>query len=575
MKKLEQTDLDNIIFRLTSIYLIDQIFLWTFKWENQARYMLQILMCKGGGQTFTDANIYMGTVVKEYDNIDYVVCYPHEIQKKIKQGLGRAILICQPENLVYEHPKAHEKIKIPDVDIDSLVEKNEQYLQKEIKKISACLEGYSFYLDNTNFQHAAFMLHQVVELAYRAAEHLLVGDERKTHCLKTHQNYVNKFSFELGNLFRTPERKAIIDKLDNAYSSVRYDQDFKIKKKQLETAHLLAETMTDWLTDYSAFLLQEIKEKLSPKHQLFINPINKTEMKTIINTDHRDLILNAIETYCTPSVVACFGHRQQSDQYINLIDDQQDHQVIHHYYLFTVYSENQIKTPLQNLQNAVEQLLPEYIRITVLVFEHEHFQKQCDKSNTFHTTLLQQSDLWHEDQQHNITLPDNLQIASINVNQQKILWMKTHRNAEHLYHAHTEDMYFGSEEVACYGLALALEQACLGLMRVFWQFQPQSTNLNYLMRLCNLICPKATSVFVLDHPGQYAIFKLLVDAQQQFRHAPNYRTQGQHLEALAQRVKQFIEVAHRAVEIHFAEETNNIEHSESKQQPETTEILCA
>jgi HEPN domain-containing protein len=573
MTKLEQTDLDDIIFRLTSTYLIDQIFLWTFEWENQARYMLQILMCKGGGQTFTDANIYMGTVVKEYDNIDYVVCYPHEIQKKIKQGLGRAVLICQPENLVYEHPKAHEKIKIPDVNVGSLVEKNEQYLQKEIKKISAFLEGYSFYLDNANFQHAAFMLHQVVELAYRTAEYLLVGDERRTHCLKTHQNYLAKYSTQLGNLFRAPEQRHIIDKLDDAYSSVRYDQDFKIKRKYLESAHQLTGTMLTWLTDYSAFLLQEIKEKLSPLPQISINLKSTTTMKTTINTDHRDLILNAIETYCTPTTVRSFGYRQQFDQSINLLNGKQDHQEVHHYHLLILHPENQISIPLQNFQNAVEQLLPEYIRTTFLVFEHGHFQKQCDKSNTFHTILLQQSDLWHENQQHSITLPDNLQIAPINLNELKILWMKTHRNAEHLYHAHTEDLYFGSEEVACYGLALALEQACLGLMRVFWQFQPQSTNLNYLMRLCNLICPKATSVFVLDHPGQYAIFKLLVDAQQQFRHAPNYRTQGQHLEVLAERVEQFIEVAHNAVETYFSAEINTVTQPEQEQAAK--EELCA
>lgn len=554
MEKLNPHQLDAIISQLTEIFVIDEIFLWTFCWETESRHMLQILIRKGHGQTFTDANVYMRTVVKGGHKLDYVLCYPQEMQKKVLQGLGRAVLVCQPDNLIYQHPEAKKKVNVPVIDVHEISNNTENYLQKEIQKVQAFLEGYQFYLNNNDLSHAAFMLHQVIELSCRAAEHLLVGDERRTHCLKTHHNYLGAYAPDLGDLFGKNQRSVIVDKLDEAYSSIRYDQDYKIEKEQLQEAAQLADDISEWLARYGLFLLQEIKDKLGSKYKIVINHLNPATMHTPINTNHRDLILNALEAYCVPINVRCFAYRYTSSRVVNLLDETQFHQEKHHYYLMVVVSE--AKTSIVHLQSAIKNTLPDFVDVTFLPFERDYFRKKCEKQEGFYLALMQQSEVWYADKEQLISIPTDVAKSEINLHDQKIQWMKAQQRAEHLYDVHIDNMYSGSEEVVCHGLALSLEQSCLGLLRVFWQFQPQSTGLNYLMQLCELVCPEATSVFVLESPIESRIFKLLIDAQHQFRQNVNYRTQGQHLQTLSDRVQAFNSAVKKRVEGYLEKEAD-------------------
>jgi len=562
MEKLNQHQLDDIISQLTELFVIDEIFLWTFHWEGQEKYMLQILMRKGSGQIITDANVFMRTVVKRERKLDFVVCYLHEMQKKVTQGLGRAVLVCQPDNLIYQHPEAKKKIKVPFIDVHEISNKTENYLQKEIRKIQGFFDGYKFYLNNNDLSHAAFMLHQVIELSCRAAEHQLVGDERRTHCLKTHQNYLETYAPSLDDLFRRSHRDLIVDKLDEAYSSIRYDQDYKIEKEQLHEAAQLADDISKWLARYALFLLQEIKEKLGSKYKIKINHVNPTTMNTPINTNHRDLILNALEAYCVPINVRCFAYRYTSSSVVNLLDETRLHQEKHHYYLMLVVSEAKIS--IQHLQSAIKNTLPDFVDITLLPFEQDYFQKRCEKQDGFYLALMQQSEVWYENKEKLIKTVKDETKPEITLVDQKVQWLKGQQRAEHLYDVHTDNMYLGSEEVVCHGLALSLEQSCLGLLRVFWQFQPQSTGLNHLMQLCELICPEATSVFLLDSPIESQIFKLLVEAQHQFRHNVNYRTEGQHLQTLSDRVGAFNAVIKKHVDVYFEKEGDRPADATSK-----------
>ena len=288
MKKVEQQELDEIIIRLTNAFVIEQVFLWAFDWDNIAYYMLQILLKQQPNQNLVEANIYLASVVQRFEHIEFVICYPMEIKKKIRQGLGRPLLICQPGNLIYQHPQAKEPIKIPEHASETYIERTQLYIEKEHQKIHAFIEGYQFYLQKEHLGHAAFMLHQVIELAFRAAEHLMVGEEKRTHRLRTHQDYVAKFSRQLGNLFRTNGRNSVIlQKLDEAYAAIRYEQDFKIKRRQLEVAGELAATMLAWLNEYSLFLLKEMKEHLlSNSPYTVASPSHSSTMRGYVVRHH-------------------------------------------------------------------------------------------------------------------------------------------------------------------------------------------------------------------------------------------------------------------------------------------------
>src|SRR5690606_33500336 len=194
-----------------------------------------------------------------------------------------------------------------------------------------------------------------------------------------HQNYLGTYAPDLDDLFRRNEREIIVDKLDEAYSSIRYDQDYEIEKEQLHEAAKLADDISKWLARYGLFLLQEIQEKLGPKYKIVINPLNPTTMNTPINTNHRDLILNALELYCVPANVRCFAYRYTSSRVVNLLDETRLHQEKHHYYLMLVVSEAKIS--IQHQQSAIKNTLPDFVDITLLPFEQDYFQKRCEKQD--------------------------------------------------------------------------------------------------------------------------------------------------------------------------------------------------
>src|SRR5690606_368222 len=111
-----------------------------------------------------------------------------------------------------------------------------------------------------NCGQAAFMLHQVIEQGYRAAENLVMGKEKISHSLRNHQEYIAPFCPELGVLFEKQHEVSIMGKLDESYSSARYDHDFSMSKEDLAIAANKVNELIAYVIAYHRDLLNDIQQ---------------------------------------------------------------------------------------------------------------------------------------------------------------------------------------------------------------------------------------------------------------------------------------------------------------------------
>lgn len=564
MDTLTQNDveLDLIIDRITANLTIEQIFLYPFSEQKQSTKQLYVLLRQSVGQNIIAARALCDITLTGRTDYNCYVAFPEDINRKIKQGNIRATLICQPINCVYEHPAIHQRIETPEPDYDLWTKEAENFFNKEISRIMAFEDGYVLYLDKKNYSQASFMLHQMVELGFRAAENLVMGKDKLTHVLRNHQEYIAPFCPELGDLFQKPHELRILEKLDESYKAARYEHDFRLSPDDLFIAFTKAKELVSRLTALHKALLHEIQRQqdlldVFPKKEQTENPVNnamaipKTEevAEPIVKTDDRNLILGALRSNASPTLVSCFAYERQEMQSSNLISPSQVHSEIKTYYLFVAY--NELKIDVNNLLFAIKQQLPASIELILVTENNALVAKQYRKGHPFFVHLLTQSEIWYRTDDIVSLMQEPAPAYPTNSAYRLKQWESRHRNALNLYRAHEEDWYVGGEEVVLFTLSQALEQACLGTIACLYGYRPNQVGINHLLNLCKVVVPEAWQALSLESAEQRRLFRMLVEAQQEFRYNANYRANGVYILQLQEKVKSFIDRCDEAVRSHF------------------------
>ncbi|WP_104383641.1 HEPN domain-containing protein [Sphingobacterium sp. HMA12] len=547
------TELTPIIEAILRAIAVDEIYLWLFDHDGKKYQMLQINLSSNSATRFDKARSLINKAIGNYPNLYFNVHLPREIQKKIDQGLGRTHLICQTGNRIYQNPAQETRLVVPNDSAQQVIEKTEVYINKEKSKIRSFIDGHFFYLDSNNRSHAAFMLHQAIELSLRTAENLLISDEKKSHSLKENINYLKTFDSKLAKLADTEDKKRALSKIEKAYIDYRYNHDYTIDEGLLETAYQIAINALNWIYDYSNLLAKEIREKLSPK-QIHLGKIEKFKNNIAIykkyncNSNYRDLILNMLELYCTPSLVACFGYHSDQHKYNSLLQNNKEEQITHAYYLFIAY--DSLKTDLANLQQKTMDLLPKNVSLTLVKEETAYFIKKLSKGHPFFLSLMKVVDIWYQNATIENLALDSIAVPQLDLEYARKQWDSRYKNARCIYYAF-EDNWTFSVEAGYHSLSQVLEQTCLGVINTILQYKPQTVGLPFLMNLCRLIVPEAHATFCLNNGDHVKLFKEIIKAQQEFRYNANYKGDPSAIIRLQELTKLFIERCNKEMEDYF------------------------
>ncbi len=550
--------LQLIIQRITENLLIDQIYLHPYRIQGKQVNQLYVLLRNSAGQGITSARALCNLAVAEKPQYRCHVATPEDLNRKIRQGNMRATLICQPDKLVFEHPDVDTCIQLPKVDFQVWHEQAEAYFEKEIARIHAFEEGYTFYMSNANCGQAAFMLHQVIEQGYRAAENLVMGKEKISHSLRNHQEYIAPFCPELGVLFEKQHEVSIMGKLDESYSSARYDHDFSMSKEDLAIAANKVNELIAYVIAYHRDLLNDIQQYKDKASEIISSePTPEDEIQDSVEaggielysdaSSHCERILSVVNRYFMPTHVFCYAHRSREEYSVNLLALNNTKIQQHRYYLAILTEE--LPDQALHKQHQINEALGDELEIVALYFKLSTFNKKLEEGHGFFHFLAKEAERWCGEEK---LLCAGDMPEPVDPEKQRWQWNRYFWNAEGLMEMVENQIGSRYDECCSVVMSQAMEQLCLGLLHVIWGYRPDSIlNLMYLIQLTESITPLARKCFCLDIPEEREMVLELSKALGEFRYNSNFNTNGFDLYILRDRLVRFSNGVEELVNHHF------------------------
>jgi len=249
-------------------------------------FHLIILIPASCGTKFTELEPFVRMATNSSRDITYTFYQTGEIRAALKKGNLLFHLACIEPNLLYDK---QDSPGLPQSKAENLLdwksEANAQF-KDGIAKATAFLEGANFYNDKNEAGLTVFMLHQFIELTFRALELALLAKEKKTHSITLHQELVTPLLPQLGVLFPadTSEEKEILKTLNNAYSAVRYEQNHQVNEAFIpaifDRAHPLQKRAETIISELNTLLDIKIKEAETLEKELLIGDQGSKEIPT-------------------------------------------------------------------------------------------------------------------------------------------------------------------------------------------------------------------------------------------------------------------------------------------------------
>lgn len=266
------TLLQEVILRMTNLIKIERIYHIKEQEGASVSNLLVILISNKTSEVVPEICPIINTILFSYPNFRYRLFFAHQAKDHIKRGNLFLYDSCSARNLVYSDPESDFKLYPESMNIKTMFEKAKLRFQKEMLKVQSFREGADFYVERENYAHAAFMVHQHIELVFRAIEQFAMGKEKVTHSIKAHQRNVVPYLADMASLFdeHNEDELKLVDRLDDAYLAVRYENSYKIDKEKLLLAQdkgMLAQQMaeTHYMKMIAEFEAKHLGEKIHPE----------------------------------------------------------------------------------------------------------------------------------------------------------------------------------------------------------------------------------------------------------------------------------------------------------------------
>lgn len=562
---------------------------------------LIIIIPAVSGIKFTELEPFVKMATNASKEITYTFYLTSEIRAAIKKGNLLFQLACIESNLLYNKKDSPD---LPQSKAENLIawksEANAQFEDGKAKA-TAFLEGANFYSEKNDTGLTVFMLHQFIELTFRTLELTLLAKEKKTHSITIHQALVAPLLPQLGILFpaNTSEEKEILKTLNNAYSSVRYEQHHQVNEAFIPTlfhrAYLLQKRVETIISDLNALLDIKIKEaeifeanaqghqtacteKSIPqevqstslqiaKQAIFVNngsgnyfnAINSSIEKVVSSSGcDDDLIALLKESTKTPMEKEI---KPELVKVVALIVEHLNPDQVYVFGSLRVESSNEhlfnIKEPFNNtnlhydllalspLSNPygtnIQSIVNGIDGVTINLFVHtkEEALKKLENNNRFFHTVFKYGNLVYSKE----PLFDTESIIWVtkDENRSKTVAYCTRRilRAVTILTAAElvkDDLF----EVTVFLLSQGIEQACLGLIYNYLGYSPNLHSLFHLLNICKIFWPENEDCFPMQSPYDKKLLAMLSQSHSAFRYTVEHSIQQKDLDEAYSRFYNFI-----------------------------------
>src|SRR5690606_15170120 len=147
------------------------------------------------------------------------------------------------ENLIYCNPKMPNAPICENTVNEDFFSRVKNQLKKKLGETNRFWENAITSAKKSDFQKAAFMFHNYMELFFRAVELFMKGKEKESHRIREHQSYIEDFVPELGGVFHTEveNEQKVLDLLDEVYVVETLNDKIKVGKEQIDVIKSKAE----------------------------------------------------------------------------------------------------------------------------------------------------------------------------------------------------------------------------------------------------------------------------------------------------------------------------------------------
>ena len=520
----------EFINRITKIFPVARIYLTPSTCGNTNFKELTFLLPNSGKLYITEARPLVNMVMMDHPQYQFRLFYLHEVKQALEQGSMVFYTICREEHLVYQSENSNELLSPPELTAKAVLHKARRNFEKELKKIAGFREGAAFYLHQGDAVMSTFMLHQVIELSYRAAELLVAGREKISHSIRNHQKFMRHYVPAWGIVFNEEEEKELklLALLDEAYRSVRYETTYAVDQQALlfftGKADLVQEQLAGLyelvVAQFTQNCLATEKEKSIPGPQDQESPDGFTQNHgnpvSALNEDLLQIILRKIMALVPVERIDLMRHTHSSSQVQGAY--QSTSETRHHFDLLVI-----IQGPcdghalnLQAILNQDKEL--NGVSLSLWVHSRKQVEEALEDNNRFFHEIFRSDKVLHS-KPDGFVLPDYDHSKERQRNER--LWSKRKDRAEALITAAENIAEDDSGVVQAMFLSQAMEQLCLGFIAFSIGYRPNQQSLSHLFALCRCINPAIDQVFPIARTADREIFDLMLEAQRNLRYRPS------------------------------------------------------
>ncbi len=227
--------LQDVVRLIVSLADPEKIFLVNQNGIDHAVYHdLLIVIPDHSQKAFKEYSVIIEMACARQEQISFSLHKSCDIQRLLSEGHIYYSGVCTKNNLVYDNGMTGLPV-LTAAKAEFVRERAEKDFLPGFNKAVAFLEGARQYFVKNDNQMTAFMLHQAIELCFRAIVLSFSGQDYRTHCLRALKKQCRRYAPQLSDLFPddTEIAEALLQQLENAYIDVRYKDNYEISGYEL------------------------------------------------------------------------------------------------------------------------------------------------------------------------------------------------------------------------------------------------------------------------------------------------------------------------------------------------------
>lgn len=388
--------------------------------------------------------------------------------------------------VIYESEEFKKELAIAVGNIKQHFERSAKSITKKIGTAEAIQRGAQHYADRHSYLLALYTIHQSIILSLEIASGLVYGKAITLNYVWKQQRYVAAVYPEVAVFNASDDTDCgIVALLQKVAKDFPYFENLKPKKEQVSTAYKKLQLLLKIVRSLYQGQLTVCREKL---HLYLSHPENNNPP----SEGDEPKIVRIIRNYLEVDGIYCYGKNKNNPK---------------HYYLL-VFEREHKENAVHDLAEIIKSKTKGQLSVTMLIHPTGEFTLAKGEQRTFFLATIRNGDtLFQSGAMEKILtgleMPERDYSQAINYlcNRSRIVSQISDWQGEYEW-----ANYSPLKAVMLHHI---VEQACLGMLKLFLGYSPNHFALGYLLELCEYFAPLAGTFFPRNTSKDKKLFKLL------------------------------------------------------------------